>query len=127
MNKCTKYNARLPIVGINVSRPKDAQEEKVHDLARQTSERLGVLSEIARDKVLCFGDYVGPGYSLSTPEMAEAIRMLARLEGILLDPVYTGKTMAGLIDLTRNGGLAGSSTIGNVDSDDIFVLTGIRQ
>ena len=96
-------DASIPVVGINVSRPKDAQEEKVYDLMRQTSERLGVRSEIPRDKVLCFGDYVGPGYSLPTPEMGEAIRMLARLEGVLLDPVYTGKTMAGLIDLARNG------------------------
>ena len=96
-------NASIPVVGINVSRPKDAQEEKVHDLVQQTSERLGVDSEIPRDKVLCFGDYVGPGYSLPTPEMGEAIRMLARLEGVLLDPVYTGKTMAGLIDLARKG------------------------
>ncbi len=96
-------DASIPVVGINVSRPKDAQEGKVHDLVRQTSERLGVRSEIPRDKVLCFGDYVGPGYSLPTPEMGEAIRMLARLEGVLLDPVYTGKTMAGLIDLARKG------------------------
>ena len=110
-------NARIPIVGINVSRPKDAQEEKVHDLARQTSERLGVVSEIARDKVLCFSDYVGPGYSLPTPEMAEAIRMLARLEGILLDPVYTGKTMAGLIDLTRKGFFKKDETL-------LFIHTG---
>ena len=94
-------NARLPVVGINVSRPKNEQEEKVYALVQQTSERLGVSAEIARDKVLCFGDYVGPGYSLPTPEMGEAIRMLARLEGVLLDPVYTGKTMAGLIDLAR--------------------------
>ena len=96
-------NASIPVVGINVSRPKDAQEEKVYDLVRQTSGRLGVRSEIPRDKVLCFGDYVGPGYSLPTPEMGEAIRMLARLEDVLLDPVYTGKTMAGLIDLARKG------------------------
>jgi D-cysteine desulfhydrase len=46
---------------------------------------------------------VGPGYSLPTPEMAEAVRMLARLEGVLIDPVYTGKAMAGLIDLARQG------------------------
>ena len=51
----------------------------------------------------CFADYVGPGYSIPTAGMAEAIRMLAATEGILLDPVYTGKTMAGLIDLSRKG------------------------
>jgi D-cysteine desulfhydrase len=53
--------------------------------------------------VRCYDEYVGPGYSLPTPEMAEAVRMLAGLEGILMDPVYTGKAMAGLIDLVRNG------------------------
>jgi D-cysteine desulfhydrase len=46
---------------------------------------------------------VGAGYSLPTPEMVEAVRMLAQVEGILLDPVYTGKTMAGLIALIRRG------------------------
>ena len=110
-------NARLPVVGINVSRPKDEQEEKVYALVQQTSERLGVFAEIARDKVLCFGDYVGPGYSLPTPEMGEAIRMLARLEGVLLDPVYTGKTMAGLIDLVRKGFF-------KKDENILFVHTG---
>lgn len=93
----------IPVVGINVSRPKQPQEEKVYALVQRTAERVGVRTEIPRDKVLCFGDYVGPGYSLPTPEMGEAVRMLARLEGVLLDPVYTGKTMAGLIDLARKG------------------------
>jgi D-cysteine desulfhydrase len=51
----------------------------------------------------CFGDYVGPGYSLPTPEMTAAVKMVARTEAILLDPVYTGKAMAGLIDLARKG------------------------
>ncbi len=73
----------------------------VYDLVRRTATHVGILSEIPRDVVLCFGDYVGPGYSLPTPAMAEAVRMLARLEGILMDPVYTGKAVAGLIDLVR--------------------------
>ena len=92
----------IPVVGINVSRPKEPQEELVYALVQETVARVG-RSEIPRDGVLCFGDYVGPGYSRPTPEMGEAVRMLARLEGILLDPVYTGKTMAGLIDLVRKG------------------------
>lgn len=95
--------AQIPVVGINVSRPKAEQEEKVYALVRQTAERLGIHTAISRDRVVCFDDYVGPGYSLPTPEMGEAVRMLARLEGVLLDPVYTGKTMAGLIGLTRQG------------------------
>jgi len=96
-------SSNLPVIGINVSRPKAEQEEMVYDLVRQTAAHVGVSFEISREAVLCFGDYVGPGYSLPTDQMAEAVRMLARLEGILMDPVYTGKTMAGLIDLVRRG------------------------
>ena len=96
-------NSNIPVIGVNVSRTKDVQEELVYDLVEQTAAHVGVGSTIPRDAVLCFGDYVGPGYSLPTPQMAEAVRMLARLEGILMDPVYTGKAMAGFIDLIRNG------------------------
>ena len=96
-------NSNIPVIGVNVSRAKDIQEELVYDLVEQTAAHVGVISTIPRDAVLCFGDYVGPGYSLPTSQMAEAVRMLARLEGILIDPVYTGKAMAGFIDLIRKG------------------------
>ncbi len=65
----------------------------------------------------CYDEYVGPGYSLPTAEMAEAVRMLAGLEGILMDPVYTGKAMAGLIDLVRKG-------IFKKEENILFVHTG---
>jgi D-cysteine desulfhydrase len=96
-------NSNIPIIGIDVSRPKGEQEELVYDLVQSTAKHVGVNSDISREAVVCFDEYVGPGYSLPTPEMAEAARMLARLEGILIDPVYTGKAMAGLIDLVRKG------------------------
>jgi D-cysteine desulfhydrase len=96
-------NSNIPVVGIDVSRPKEVQEKLVYDLVQKTAARVGVKSEIPRATVLCFGDYVGRGYSIPTPEMAEAVRLLARTEGILLDPVYTGKAMAGLIGLVRKG------------------------
>ena len=54
-------------------------------------------------KLKIFDDYVGPGYSIPTEEMAEAVRTFARIEGILLDPVYTGKAAAGLLDLIQKG------------------------
>ena len=56
-----------------------------------------------RELVRCEDEYVGPGYAIPTPEMVEAVKLLARTEGILLDPVYTGKAMAGLIGLVRKG------------------------
>ena len=96
-------NSNIPVIGVNVSRSKDVQEELVYHLVNQTAAYVGIKSEIPRDAVLCFDEYVGPGYSLATPQMAEAVRMLARLEGILMDPVYTGKAIAGLIDLVRKG------------------------
>jgi D-cysteine desulfhydrase len=110
-------NANLPVIGINVSRTKEAQEPLVYDLVRKTAVRVGVAAEIPREAVLCFGEYVGPGYSLPTPAMIEAVQLLARNEGILLDPVYTGKTMAGLIDLVRKGYFDSNENI-------LFVHTG---
>ena len=99
------YGARsqIPILGIGVRASKQAQEERVFGLAKETAELLGVPGSIARENVIANCDYVGPGYGLPTPSMIEAVTMTARLEGILLDPVYSGKGMAGLIDLCRKG------------------------
>lgn len=96
-------NANIPVVGINVSRTKEAQEQLVRKLSGETAERVGVRGGIPDDDVTCFGDYVGAGYSLPTEGMVEAVRLLASLEAVLLDPVYSGKAMAGCIDLVRKG------------------------
>ncbi|WP_143522551.1 pyridoxal-phosphate dependent enzyme, partial [Pseudomonas sp. 2822-17] len=63
---------------------------------------LGINQKLNKEHITCFDDYVGPGYALPTDEMKEAVKLVARSEAILLDPVYTGKAMAGLIDLIRN-------------------------
>jgi D-cysteine desulfhydrase len=96
-------NASLPLTGINVSRSRQEQEPKVHKLAEETAAIVGVTGGIPREAVTCLGDWVGPGYSLPTPEMVEAVRTVASVEGILMDPVYTGKAMAGLFGLIRQG------------------------
>jgi D-cysteine desulfhydrase len=96
-------NAGLPVWGVNVRRPREEQEINVHDLAVRTAAFAGLKAGIPREAVRCFDDWVGPGYSLPTPEMVEAVQLLARLDGVLLDPVYTGKAMAGLIGLVRRG------------------------
>ncbi|NDV23785.1 D-cysteine desulfhydrase [Desulfovibrio sp. JC022] len=96
-------NANIPVSGVNVSRPKDVQEGIVHKLAEETAERVGVKGGIPAEAVECFDSYVGPGYSLPTDSMVEAVKLLASTEGILLDPVYSGKAMAGLVDLVRKG------------------------
>jgi len=96
-------NANIPVSGINVSRPKDIQEGIVHNLAEETAKLLGIKGGIARQTVTCYSDYVGPGYSLPTESMVEAVKLFAGKEAILLDPVYSGKAAAGLIDLVRKG------------------------
>lgn len=110
-------NMNVPVLGINVSRTSQVQEALVYGLVRATAEYAGLSAAVPREAVTCFGDYVGPGYSLPTPGMAEAVRLLAGTEGILLDPVYTGKAMAGLIDLVRKGYF-------ERDSNILFVHTG---
>jgi len=96
-------NGGIPISGVNVSRPKDVQEEIVYKLALETAERLGVKNAVAREDIVCFDQYVGPGYSLPTDSMVEAVKLFAKTEAILLDPVYSGKAAAGLVDLVRQG------------------------
>lgn len=96
-------NMNIPIVGVGVSRDADDQEPLVYDLACRTAERLGVRQEIPRDSVVSFGGYWQPKYSVPNKKMVEAVNLMAKTEGILLDPVYTGKAMAGLIGLSREG------------------------
>ena len=96
-------NSQIPVIGINVSRTKEAQEKLVYELVEKVAAKVGIKSPIPKEAVVCFGDYVGPGYSLPTDSMIEAVRMLAETEAILMDPVYTGKAIAGLIDLVRKG------------------------
>ncbi len=96
-------NSGIPLLGIGVRAPKARQEENVYKLAVATAEKLGCPGVVRREDVVANTDYVGDGYGIPTVGCIEAIEMFARLEGILLDPVYTGKGAAGLIDLVRKG------------------------
>ncbi len=96
-------NAGIPVTGIGVNRKKPVQEAAVLNLANETLEYIGTDARVPAEAVVAFDDYVGPGYSLPTDAMVEAVKMLASTEGILLDPVYSGKAMSGLIDLARKG------------------------
>jgi L-cysteate sulfo-lyase len=93
----------VPLLGIGVRAPRDKQEENVYQLACATADLCGTPGAVRREDVVANSDYVGKGYGFSTPGSLDAIQTLARLEGILLDPVYTGKGMAGFIDLIRKG------------------------
>ncbi|GAB4387412.1 D-cysteate sulfo-lyase [Albidovulum sp.] len=110
-------NARIPLLGVGVRAPRERQEENVYRLACATAEKLGCPGVVARPDVVANCDYVGEGYGIPTPGCLEAIAMFAELEGILLDPVYSAKGAAGLIDLIRKGHFAGGERV-------VFLHTG---
>jgi len=93
----------IPVLGICVSRSGLAQQTLVAGLLKQTLALMNIDDDYAVDKVKANGDYYGEGYGISTDEMIQAVRLVAQLEGLLLDPVYTGKAMAALIDLCQRG------------------------
>ncbi len=94
------------VVGVSSSEPSAVKIGKVEDIARRILEKLGKLpwSAFGSDTIVQ-DDYVGDGYGAETKGGFDAIRLVASTEAILLDPVYTGKAMAGLIDLLRRGAL----------------------
>ncbi len=110
-------NSHIPVLGISVRAPKERQEDNVRKLARQTWDLLGVRGGFPDAAVAANSDYVGDGYGIPTDGMVEATQLLARHEGIFLDPVYSGKGFAGLVDLIRNGHFTKGQTV-------VFIHTG---
>ncbi|MDR2136747.1 MAG: D-cysteine desulfhydrase [Synergistaceae bacterium] len=104
-------NAKISVVGISVSRGKETQSPKVLDLTRRLLDKLEVDVQHFSDDVIVFDEYVGPGYGVPTEGMIEAVKLVARTEAILLDPVYTGKAMAGMIELIGKGHFAGAKNL----------------
>jgi len=96
-------NADIPLLGVGVRAPKPKQEENVYNLALKTAEKLGCPGVVAPEDVVANTDYVGEGYGIPAESTLEAIDIFARTEAILLDPVYSAKGAAGLIDLIRTG------------------------
>jgi len=96
-------HANIPVLGIGVRAPRDKQEANVFDLAAKTAAKLGCPDCVRREDIVANTDYVGEGYGIPTTSGLEAIALFAELEAILLDPVYSAKGAAGLIDLIRKG------------------------
>lgn len=95
--------SHMPILGIGVNAPQDVQEQRVYKLACETAELVGAPGCVVRDDIVADCNYIGAGYGEPTDSMNEAVLMLARHEGLLFDPVYSGKALAGMIDYIRNG------------------------
>ena len=96
-------NSPIPLLGVGVRAPKEKQEQMVYDLACAAVEKLDCPGVVKRERVQANCDYVGAGYGIPREDTLEAIDLFARLEGVLLDPVYSAKGAAGLIDLCRKG------------------------
>lgn len=107
----------IPLLGIGVNVAREEQEEKVYKLALETAEYIGAAGTVRREDIIANCDYVGDGYGIPTQAMNDAVLLLARLEGLLIDPVYSGKGMAGLIDLVQKGYFGDSGNL-------LFVHTG---
>lgn len=123
----TATNSHVPVLGISVRAPKAKQEENVWNLALRTRELLGVAGDLPREAVAANSDYVGDGYGLPTEGMLEALTLFARHEGILLDPVYSGKGAAGLIDLIRKGYFTHDENVVFIHTGGSAGLFGYRQ
>jgi len=99
------------VLGISVDEPEKALKERVAQLAEKTADLLGEKISIHPDDILANADYLGAGYGMMGPGEQEAIRLFARYEALLLDPVYTGRAAQGLIDLIQKGTFTTDETV----------------
>ena len=113
--KLMGLNCRL--YGITVSRSRDECIAYIKQLINETEDVLGLDSRVKNDEIFVFDEYIGEGYSVPTSEGIDAIRLVAQTEGIFLDPIYTGKAMAGLTDLVKKDLIGSDNTV-------IFLHTG---
>ncbi|MEM6407696.1 MAG: D-cysteine desulfhydrase [Pseudomonadota bacterium] len=113
----TALQSDIHLLGIGVRAPQEKQENMVYDLACRTVAHAGLKVDVARSSVRANCNYVGGGYGIPTDGMVEAIRLLAETEGLLFDPVYSGKGLDGLISLIRKGYFDGMDNV-------VFLHTG---
>jgi len=111
------YSAPYQVYGVAVSGGEPEKTRRALRIASQAAEMLGARVSLSTEDFANDERYIGPGYGIPTAGCLEAIRLLARTEGILLDPVYTGKAMSGLIDHVRQGALDPGDTV-------VFLHTG---
>ncbi|MHB1293461.1 MAG: D-cysteine desulfhydrase family protein [Anaerolineae bacterium] len=105
------YNLDGRILGISVDKPADAFRPVVLELARLTAAFLDLPLEITAEDITINDSYLGGGYAVLGDAEREAIRLVARTEGLVVDPVYTGRAMAGLIDLIRRKAFGKDETV----------------
>jgi 1-aminocyclopropane-1-carboxylate deaminase/D-cysteine desulfhydrase-like pyridoxal-dependent ACC family enzyme len=102
---------------MSVMFPRDRQIAEMVRMTNETAQFLDLDVQFTSDEMIVYDEYMGRDYTALTKECIEAIRLVAQAEGIFLDPVYTGKAMAGLIDLIRKGRFTSKETV-------VFIHTG---
>jgi len=112
----------LKIIGISIFNKAANAINEVVNMANETAKFLNLDLTFAPDEITVYDDYIGEGYGISTDGCIQAIRLVAQTEGIFLDPVYTGKAMAGFIDLIHKGKFTAKDTVVFIHSGGIPAL-----
>jgi 1-aminocyclopropane-1-carboxylate deaminase len=99
------------VLGIDASAKLDETRTQVEKIARNTAELIGLGRDLRDDEVTVLEGWAGDRYGIPVQSTLDAIRLTGRLEGMIIDTVYEGKSMAGLIDLIRRGDIPEDSTV----------------
>ena len=99
------------VIGIDASAKLDETRDQVERIARATAELIGLGRDLRDDEITVLEGWAGDLYGIPVQSTLDAIRLTGQLEGVIIDPVYEGKSMAGLIDLIRTGDIAKDSTV----------------
>ncbi len=105
------FNSDINMIGIRVGRMFEPFSKIIAELAGKTSELLDMKKPFSEKDVITYSDFIGEGYDIPTREANDAIKLIARTEAIILDPVYTGKAMAGLLGLIDREEIAKDDTM----------------
>ena len=99
------------VIGIDASAKIDETRAQVAKIARNTAELIGLGRDLRDDEITLLEGWAGDYYGIPVQSTLDAIRLSGRLEGMIVDPVYEGKSMAALIDLVRTGRIGKDSTV----------------
>jgi 1-aminocyclopropane-1-carboxylate deaminase len=102
---------RRRVIGIDASATLEKTRDQVERIARHTADQIGLGRELRDDEITVLEGWSGDLYGVPVQSTIDAIRLTGELEGMIIDPVYEGKSMAGLVDLVRKGDIPADSTV----------------
>ncbi len=121
------FGLKAELTSINVCQTSEYFVDKIHGICLEADRRLGLGLEFAKDEIDVVGGYEGEGYARLDDEVAQLVRRVARAEGLVLDPVYTGKAMRGLLDLLSKGKYPEDRRILFIHTGGIFSVFAYRD